>query len=68
ISLGNLEWCQGNRSAALELYRRSLSTGSIDFDGFISLFESDREQLIKHGVEPDDIPIMLDQLRYVSMD
>lgn len=68
ISLGNLEWCQGNRSTALELYRRSLSTGAIDFDAFLSLFESDREQLIKHGVEPDDIPIMLDQLRYLSME
>jgi len=66
VSLGNLEWCRGNRSAALEYYRKSLTGKAIDFDGFLNLFEPEREQLVRHGVDPDDIPILLDQLRYLS--
>jgi tetratricopeptide (TPR) repeat protein len=65
ISLGHLEWCLGNRGAALDSYRKSLITGSIDMDEFVTVFESDRDQIIKHGVDPEDIPIMLDQLRYL---
>ena len=67
INLGHLEWCQGSREAALERYRQSMNNGAIDMDEFISLFDADREQLVRHGVDADDIPIMLDQLRYLTI-
>jgi tetratricopeptide (TPR) repeat protein len=66
ISLGHLEWCEGRRNDAISCYQRGIRTGKIDFDEFLILFEQDREQLIKHGIDPEEMPIMLDRLRYLS--
>ncbi|MFA7409440.1 MAG: hypothetical protein WCY83_04380 [Bacteroidales bacterium] len=65
ISLGHLEWCRGDRQAAIERYRQSIVKGKISFDEFLTVFENDREQLINQCIDPDDIPILLDHLRYV---
>jgi tetratricopeptide (TPR) repeat protein len=64
IGLGHIEWCEGHRDAAIDCYRKSLATGEIGFAEFLNLFEQDREQLIRHGIDPDEIPILLDKLRY----
>lgn len=65
ISLGHLEWCEGKRDAAIECYRKSIATGKIDFDEFLSIFDQDREQLLKQGLDVEEIPILLDRLRYL---
>jgi tetratricopeptide (TPR) repeat protein len=65
ISLGHLEGCRGDRHAAIERYRQSIVKGKISFDEFLTVFENDREQLINQCIDPDDIPILLDHLRYV---
>lgn len=65
INLGHLEWCEGHRAKALERYRESISRSETTMEEFIEIFVSDREHLIRHGVDPEDIPIMLDQLRYI---
>jgi len=65
ISLGHLEWCEGKRKEAIDLYKESLSSGKIDFDEFLTVFDQDRDQLLKHGIDPEEIPILLDRLRYL---
>ncbi len=65
ISLGHLEWCEGKRDAAIECYRKSIATKKIDFDEFLSIFDQDRDQLLKQGIDPEEIPILLDRLRYL---
>lgn len=65
ISLGHLEWCEGKRDAAIECYRKSIATGKIDFGEFLSIFDQDREQLLKQGLDVEEIPILLDRLRYL---
>jgi tetratricopeptide (TPR) repeat protein len=66
IGLGHLEWCEGNRHEAIECYRQSLIIGKIDIEEFLTVFEQDREQLLKQGLDPEEIPILLDRLRYLS--
>jgi tetratricopeptide (TPR) repeat protein len=66
ISLGHLEWCEGRRNEAIECYRKALVIGKIDFEDFLSVFDQDRDQLLKHGIDPEEIPILLDRLRYLS--
>jgi tetratricopeptide (TPR) repeat protein len=65
ISLGHLEWCEGRRNEAIECYRKSLIIGKIDFEEFLTIFDQDRDQLLKHGIDPEEIPILLDRLRYL---
>ncbi len=65
ISLGHLEWCEGHRNEAIDCYSKSLVVGKIDFDEFLSVFDQDRDQLLKHGMDPEEIPILLDRLRYL---
>lgn len=64
ISLGHLEWCIGNKPAAIERYRESMIKCKISFEDFLEVFEHDREQLAGHLADPEDVPIMLDHLRY----
>ena len=65
INLGHLEWCEGNRAKALEWYHQSISRNESDPEEFMTLFAQDQEHLVRHGVDPEDIPILLDQLRYM---
>jgi len=64
MNLGHIDWCLGQRKEALQWYLKSIRHKDFSLREFIAAFESDREVLLKHGVDPSDIPIMLDQLRY----
>lgn len=64
MNLGHVEWSSGNRPQAVELYRQSISRKEISLDLFLESFEEDKKHLIGFGVEPDEIPIILDHLRY----
>ena len=64
ISMGHVQLCLGNRRAALGYYQKSMSENGFTEKEFLKIFEEDRPHLLKQGVDKDDIPIMLDQLRY----
>ena len=68
MSLGHLEWCLGNRREAIQKYRESIDTAEMDIDTFMDSFSEDRKYLLEHGVANDDIPIVLDHLRYLLED
>ena len=64
LNMGHVQWCLGNRKSALDFYKRSINDSDNSEKDFMEAFEEDLHNLLKQGVDPDDVPIMLDQLRY----
>ena len=49
---------------AIELYLKSVRADNSSIDKFIDAFRKDIPELISAGVNADEIPIILDQIRY----
>ncbi len=64
INKGHLALCQGKKKEAVNLYKQSLGTGELKKDQFVTIFAEDRTLLISLGVNPDDLPILLDYLLF----
>ncbi len=64
MNMGHVQWSLGNRRTALEYYRKSISTNGFSETEFSEVFEDDLPHLLRQGIDRDDVPIMLDQLRY----
>ena len=64
MNMGHVQWSLGKRKAALEFYKRSISKTGFTESEFLDVFEEDLPQLQLQGIDKDDVPIMLDQLRY----
>jgi len=64
ISMGHLALCQGNKKEAVDLYRRSIISGEVTKEKFMTIFSDDKSLLISSGVNPDDLPILLDYLLF----
>jgi tetratricopeptide (TPR) repeat protein len=64
MNMGHVQWCMGNRKAALDFYKRSISPSLFSEKEFFEVFQEDLQHLLEQGVDKDDVPIMLDQLRY----
>jgi len=48
----------------VDLYRQSISSDEITKEQFITIFAGDQELLTSLGVNPDDLPILLDYLLF----
>ena len=68
LNMGHVQWCLGNRKAALAYYKKSINDPDSSEKDFMEAFDEDLQHLIKQGVNADDVPIMLDQLRYFLED
>ncbi len=64
LNMGHLEWCKGNKKEAINLYKKSIEATGSSLESFFSSFEEDKPHLLQHGINADDIPIMLDHLLY----
>jgi len=64
--MGHLALCQGKKKEAVELYRRSIITGDLSKENFMAVFAEDRNILVSLGVNPDDLPILLDYLLFIT--
>ena len=64
MNMGHVQWSMGNRKAALDFYKKSISTTYFSEKEFFEVFEEDLHHLLNQGVDKEDVPIMLDQLRY----
>jgi tetratricopeptide (TPR) repeat protein len=67
INKGHLALCQGNKKAAVDYYKQSITGGKISREDFIGIFSEDRPLLISNGVNPDDLPILLDYLFFIIL-
>ena len=64
MNMGHVQWSMGNRKEALNYYQESILNKGFSADEFLDVFEEDLPHLLNHGVEEEDVPFMLDQLRY----
>ena len=64
LSMGHVQWSLGNRKAALDYYLKSMAENGFSEEEFLIIFDEDLPHLLRQGIDKDDIPIMLDQLRY----
>jgi tetratricopeptide (TPR) repeat protein len=67
INKGHLALCKGNKKDALDFYKQSIVGGSISRDDFIRVFNEDKPLLVANGVNPDDLPILLDYLFFIIL-
>ena len=66
INMGHLELCKGNKREAVALYSHSLNSGELTREQFMTIFAEDTPLLISLGVNPDDLPILLDYLLFLT--
>jgi len=64
MNMGHVQWSLGQRKSALQYYQQSISTTGFSESEFMDVFEEDLPHLLRQGIDQDDVPIMLDQLRY----
>ena len=64
MNMGHVQWSLGNRKMALDYYKKSISGTGFSEKEFMQVFDEDLPQLLGQGIDKDDVPIMLDQLRY----
>ncbi len=64
INMGHLALCMGKKKEAIDYYRRSILTGEITKDQFTAIFTDDRQLLVSHGINAEDLPIILDYLLF----
>lgn len=65
MNLGHVEWCLGNRKAALKNYKLSLTRDDNNLKSFMAGFEEDKKYLIQSGIDAREINFMLDYLKYI---
>ncbi|WP_319480499.1 tetratricopeptide repeat protein [uncultured Draconibacterium sp.] len=64
MNMGHVQWCLGKRKEALDYYKQSIVKTEFTERQFFEVFHEDLHYLIGLGINKDDVPIMLDQLRY----
>jgi tetratricopeptide (TPR) repeat protein len=65
MNLGHVEWCLGNRVAAIKNYKLSLGRTDNNIKFFLAGFEEDKKHLLQAGISQTEIDYMLDYLRYI---
>lgn len=63
MNKGHVEWCTGNIQNAMESYKKCIVANENDIESFSSAYDSDKNYLKKHGIEPLDMDLMLDALK-----
>ncbi len=64
INRGHLSLCLGRKKDAADFYRLSIGSNRLTLEEFISIFNDDQQLLISLGVNPDDLPIILDYVAF----
>lgn len=60
INMGHVALCLGNRRQAAEYYLKALKKNKIPVDAFIAIIKEDSPILLSNGVNPDEIPLVID--------
>lgn len=64
MNVGHLEWCKGVPKKAIEWYKRGIRATHTVIPEFMDLWKKDVDELIRHGVNPDEVPLVRDELLY----
>jgi len=60
INMGHLALCQGKPHKASEYYISALESPEMSVESFMNIFNDDTPVLTANGVNPEDLPIVLD--------
>jgi tetratricopeptide (TPR) repeat protein len=66
INRGHLGLCRGNKREAINFYRQALLGGELTKDQFLAIINEDAPLILSLGVNPDDLPIVIDYLLFVT--
>lgn len=66
MNAGHTQLCMGNRTKALDFYRRSLENKSPGTEELMSAFDEDAYYLIRNGISGAEIPLIKDHLLFNS--
>ena len=66
INAGHTEWALHQLQPSFDYYLQSIQTANNNFDTFCKEFSKDIPDLIASGINNDEIPFMLDKLRYAA--
>ena len=66
INMGHLSLCKGNKKEAIDFYSKSITGGELSKEQFMAVYAEDRALLVSLGVNPDDLPILLDYLLFIT--
>ncbi|MDR1225146.1 MAG: tetratricopeptide repeat protein [Tannerella sp.] len=64
MNAGHTEWVLQNRKGTVSFYKKSVEMLDGDYDRFRKKFDRDIPELAAAGIDPAEIPLILDQLRY----
>jgi len=64
MNMGHVQWVQGKRATALDYYRLSIVAGGFSEAEFMTVLEEDLHFLLERGIDPNEVHILLDHLRY----
>ncbi|HOP14392.1 tetratricopeptide repeat protein [Lentimicrobium sp.] len=64
INAGHLAFCRGDKQQAAEYYISSIRKREGDLRSFLKGFNADRNVLIRNGVDKDELPLMMDYIRF----
>ena len=63
ITLGHIKWCKNNKEEAVRFYTKAAELEN-DKRTLIGLIQNDINLLVKNGVEENDVPFVMDRIRY----
>lgn len=63
MNLGHIYWCQNEKQKAIQSYREAFKMSGSDIDWFSKVFFDDSKYLESHGINPIDVPLMIDYVR-----
>ena len=64
LNAGHTEWAMRNIKGAVAHYQQAIA--GEDFQTFTTHFNADRPALLRAGITPDEVAMMLDELRYTT--
>ncbi len=64
MNAGHIEFCAGNKPKAITYYLSAISTEGYSFKHFLQTLDFDKHYLICNGVDPAEIQLIIDYLRY----
>lgn len=67
MNTGHLKLVTGKIKEAINFYKESIIKENHNINQFIDAFNNDKEYLIKHGLDEEDISIIIDKLKYDSL-
>ncbi len=64
VNYGHVKWAMGERKSAIENYILSTNYSNFSLADLQKIMEDDLPILLKNGIDTDEVPLMMDYLRY----